>query len=269
MDLDLQTYSVGGDSAINRIAELGRSLKSTGLSHNRVLVMEVFGRYAGHTAFRGGLAAEADCILLPELPVDFDVVYEHVKRVFTGRIRRSDVRKGTYLIIVAEGMTDAKGDVISDDSTQKDSFGHAKLAGAGKYVRNEIETRMKSDPDIETFMRDTGMFVPGVFETPEVREALPGHIVRSGYSSAYDVVFGLRNGAAGVTLLAQGKTGVTVVNVDGGDISYVATEDAIKQRHVDTSEVALFESMDICFGRKPEAYEPRAIEHKGDITRYM
>ncbi len=269
MDLDLQPYSVGGDSTINRIAMLARDLKTTGKSHNRVLVMEVFGRYAGHTAYRGGLAAEADCILIPEIPVDFDVVYEHVKKVYTGRIRNSDVRAGTYLIIVAEGLSDARGESISDESAGKDSFGHVKLSGAGKYVRGQIESRMKADPDIKEFMKEVGMFVDGLNEAPEVREANPGHIVRSGYSSAYDVVFGLRGGAAGVTLLTKGITGVTVVNVDGRNISYVPTGDAIKQRHVDLSEVALFESMDICFGRKPEAYEPEPSLHKGDITRYM
>ncbi len=269
MDLDLQTYSVGGDSTINRIAMLARDLKTTGRSHNRVLVMEVFGRYAGHSAYRGGLAAEADCILIPEIPVDFDIVYEHVKKVFTSRIRKSDVRAGTYLIIVAEGLTDAKGETIADDSAGKDSFGHVKLSGAGKYVRQQIETRMKADPEIKEFMKEVGMFVDGLNEAPEVREANPGHIVRSGYSSAYDVVFGLRGGAAGVTLLSRGITGVTVVNVDGRNISYVPTGDAIKQRHVDISEVALFESMGVCFGREPEAYEPEPSEHKGDITRYM
>ena len=56
MDLDLQSYSVGGDSAINRIAVFARELKTTGMSHNRILVIEVFGRYVGHTAFRGGSA---------------------------------------------------------------------------------------------------------------------------------------------------------------------------------------------------------------------
>src|SRR5512138_400535 len=56
MDLDLNPYSVGGDSTINRIAEFLRDLKTTGRSHNRVMVIEVFGRYAGHTAFRGGVA---------------------------------------------------------------------------------------------------------------------------------------------------------------------------------------------------------------------
>ena len=74
MDLDLQSYSVGGDSAINRIAVFARELKTTGMSHNRILVIEVFGRYVGHTAFRGGIGAEADAILMPEIPVDFDVV---------------------------------------------------------------------------------------------------------------------------------------------------------------------------------------------------
>ena len=54
MDLDLQTYSVGGDSSISRIAQFAQELKTTAVTHRRILVMEVFGRYAGHTAFRGG-----------------------------------------------------------------------------------------------------------------------------------------------------------------------------------------------------------------------
>ncbi len=70
MDLDLQSYSVGGDSAINRIATFVRELKTTGSTHNRVIVLEAFGRYAGHTAFRGGIGGDADCILIPEIPVD-------------------------------------------------------------------------------------------------------------------------------------------------------------------------------------------------------
>ena len=103
MDLDLQTYSVGADSTISRIATFARDLKTTGQTHNRVIVMEVFGRYAGHTALRGGIAAEADAILVPEIAVDFDIVYAHLKQRFFDRIRRSDVRAGTYLIVVAEG----------------------------------------------------------------------------------------------------------------------------------------------------------------------
>ena len=95
MDLDLQTYSVGGDSAINKISRIVEDLKTTGKTHNRVMIVEVFGRYAGHTAFRGGVAADADCILIPEISVDFDAVYNHVKHYYMRRILNSDVHSGT------------------------------------------------------------------------------------------------------------------------------------------------------------------------------
>jgi 6-phosphofructokinase 1 len=124
MDLDLQTYSVGGDSAINRISSFIVDLKTTGLTHNRVIVLEAFGRYAGHTAFRGGIGGDADCILLPEIPVDFDVVYEHMKKRFISRVEGSDVKAGTYTIVTAEGMKDLKGDIIVDESAGTDAFGH-------------------------------------------------------------------------------------------------------------------------------------------------
>ena len=107
MDLDLQTYSVGGDSAVNRIARMVQDAKTTGTTHNRIMITEVFGRYAGHTALRGGVAADADCILLPEVPADLDIVYRHAKERLFRRVRGSDVHAGTYTVVVAEGMRDA------------------------------------------------------------------------------------------------------------------------------------------------------------------
>jgi 6-phosphofructokinase 1 len=269
MDLDLQCYSVGGDSAINRVSQFMSDLRTTGMSHNRVLVLEVFGRYAGHTAFRGGIGADADCILLPEIPVDFEIVYGHMKEKFFSRVKASDVKAGTYAIVAAEGMNDVKGEVIADESAGKDAFGHVKLAGAGKYVRKRLEGFMKDDPDVKAFMKDTGMLVPGVYEKPEIREVTPGHLVRSGHSYAYDVNFGMSAGAAGVTLLANGVKGVTVVKASGGEIFYKPTAEVIKQRHVDLAEVALYERLGICFGRKPEDYEPQLKALEGKIERYM
>lgn len=269
MDLDLQSYSVGGDSAINRIALFTRDIKTTGLSHNRIMVIEVFGRYAGHTALRGGIGAEADCILIPEIPVDFDIVYEHMKRLYMLRVRGSDVRAGTYIIVAAEGMKDAQGEAIADKSAGVDAFGHAKLSGAGKYVRRELEERLKKDPEIKEFMKDTGMFAPGVYEAPEIREVVPGHLVRSGQTSAFDVNFGKQAGSAAVILLTKGISGNTVVRVSGTEIQYMPTSDVIKQRTVDMNEVALYEAMGICFGRKPETFSPECIEVKGIIQRHL
>lgn len=259
MDLDLQTYSVGGDSTINRISKFASDLKTTGRTHNRAIVMEVFGRYAGHTAFRGGIASDADCILIPEVPTDFDEVYKHYKTTFMRRVRRSDVKAGTYLIIVAEGIRDVKDNIITDDSAGVDAFGHKKLSGAAKYVRKMLEERMKNDPEVKTFMKETGMFVEGMYEYPEIREVNPGHLVRCGQTTAYDVSFGRSVGSAAVVLLTKGISGVTVVGVDGHDISYMPSKQAIVQRHVDLDEIALYEALGVCFGRKALEFKPRLV----------
>ena len=269
MDLDLQSYSVGGDSAINRIAVFTRELKTTGMSHNRIIVLEAFGRYAGHTALRGGIGAEADCILIPEIPVDFDIVYEHMKRVYTSRVEKSDVKAGTYAIVVSEGITDIKGEHIVDESAGKDAFGHKKLAGAGKYARKQLETIMKNDPEMKEFMKCVGMFVPGVYELPEIREVTPGHLVRSGHTSAFDVNFGKEAGAAAVIMLTKGLAGNTVIKVRGTKIFYKSTAEVIKQRHVDLNTVALYEQLGVCFGRKPGEYKPELLEEKGVIERSL
>ena len=258
MDLDLQPYSVGGDSSINRIARFVRDLRTTAVTHNRVLVVEVFGRYAGHTAFHGGVAGEADCILIPEVPVNFSVVYEHVRERFMRRIDHSDVKAGACMVVVAEGIKDASGEYVGD-SNRKDPFGHVKLGGAGHYVARRLEETAKADPRVPEFMRKQGMFVPGVYEYPEIREITPSHLVRCGETSAYDVNFGMQIGAAAVHLLLEGCSGVTVVGARGNEVRYMPARQAIQPRYVDLEQVALFEELGFCFGRVPRAYAPRFV----------
>ena len=53
-----------------------------------------------------------------------------------------------------------------------------------------------TSPAVKEFMQKTGMFAPGVYEAPEVREVTPGHLVRAGHSSSRDVNFGYKAGAA-------------------------------------------------------------------------
>jgi 6-phosphofructokinase 1 len=192
-----------------------------------------------------------------------------MKRTFITRVKASDVRAGTYLIVVAEGMKDIKGEVIADEKAGKDAFGHVKLEGAGRYVRKQLEARMKKDPEIAEFMKEVGMFVPGVYEKPEIREVTPGHLVRSGHTSAFDVNFGKQAGAAAVILLTRGISGSTVVKVIGTEIMYQATEEVIKQRHVDLDEVALYEQLGVCFGRKPVEYAPEIKKTTGAIERHL
>jgi len=265
MDMDLQTYSVGADSSINRIATFIEDLKTTANTHRRILVLEVFGRYVGHTAFRGGVAADADAIIIPEIPCDFDILYSHMKERYFSRIMRSDVRAGTYLIVVAEGIKNASGADIVDENSPEDAFGHKRLAGGGNYVCQQLIKRLKADTSIKNLMKKTGMYVKGINEIPEVRAIAPGHLVRCGHSSAYDVNFGKEIGAGAFILLNQGISAVTVSGISNGKIHYIDTKEAIKQRLVDTHQVAIYEALGTCFGRNPQKMHAKAekLDHAG------
>ncbi len=70
-------------------------------------------------------------------------------------------------------------------------------------------------------------------------------------------------------LLLEGKTGNTVLNVEGEKIYYQPTGDAIKRREVNLQEVTLFESLGICFGRETQKFKYEFIEEKEAIKRYM
>ncbi len=268
MDLDLQTYSVGGDSTINRISRFTQDLRTTGLTHNRALIIEVFGRYAGHTAFHGGIGADADAILIPEIPVDYKVLYEHFREQYILRLKTSDVKGSTYIIVVAEGIKDKTGQVFSD-AARKDSFGHQKLEGAGKYVRSQLERYMKDDPIWAKTLKEEGIYVEGIYMFPEIREVALGHLVRAGETSCFDVKFGKQAGAGAVQLLAAGLTGMTVVGVEWDEVIYMPTKEAILQRYVDLDEVALYEQMGVCFGREKQEYKPKFTLHHGPLHRYL
>ena len=269
MDLDLQPYSVGFDSTVNRIETFAHDIKTTGRTHNRIIVMELFGRYAGHTAFRAGIAADADAILIPEIAADMDVVYEHCKTRYMARIGHSDVNAGTCLVLVSEGLKDASGRELVDETAPVDAFGHKRLAGAGKYVGNELTKRFKDDAAVKEFMKREGMFVEGLYEAPEVRVVTPGHLVRCGNSSVYDVNFGKEVGGSAVVLLKNGLSGFTVVGMHHGRIHYMKTAAAIEQRYVDLKEVAFYEQLGYCFGRRPEETEFEFEEETGSIARLM
>jgi 6-phosphofructokinase 1 len=233
------------------------------------MIIEVFGRYAGHTAFRGGLGADADAILIPEVATDFEILYKHMKETYFRRLRASDVKRATYTIVAAEGLRNKDGSHFTEASSGTDSFGHARLSGAGKFVRTQLEYYMKQDPDWKKMLTEEGIFVEEMYEFPEIRELALGHLVRSGESSAYDVTFGKQAGGAAVQLLKNGIYGVTVVGIEGTEVKYIPTKDAIVQRFVDLDEVTFHESLGVCFGREPDEYNPEFKQHEGKIHRYM
>ena len=271
MDLDLQTYSVGGDSTIHRISNFINDLRTTIKTHSRLLIVEVFGRYAGHTAFRSGIGADADCILIPEINIDYNVIYSHFKQRFSERLKRNKFNSSIYTIVAAEAIKGPDGKFFTDASKSKDSFGHVKLRGFGANLRKQLESLAKDDKDYwKTILSENGTYIKGINEIPEVRDILPGHLVRCGYSTPYDISFGKQCGGSAVLLLLKGKTGVTVVGLEEGKIKYMPIKDAIKQRHVNPKDVEFYEQLGVCFGRKPkDSFVPVIEEVEGKIIRYM
>lgn len=113
------------------------------------------------------------------------------------------------------------------------------------------------------------MFVEGLYEIPEIRTITPGHLVRCGQTSAFDVNFGIEAGAAAVELLVHGLGGVTVADVRGSTIRYMKTVDAIKQRHVDHALVSFHEGLGVCFGRDPADAELGFVELQTPPARHL
>jgi 6-phosphofructokinase 1 len=110
-DIPFTDYCIGFDTALNTGVEAVNRLRDTATSHERVFVVETMGREAGHLALAVGVAGGAESILIPELPVNIDVVCRKLKRGL-------DRGKLHSIIVVAEG------------------------AGSGMDVAKQIEERM-------------------------------------------------------------------------------------------------------------------------------
>ncbi len=201
-DLSETDFTFGFDSAVNVAVEAIDRIRTTGQSHERVMVVEVMGRDAGWVAAYAGIAAGAHVILVPEEEADVDAVCGVVEQ-------RRIAGKKFSLIVAAEGAR--VGKLSQETLGQKvDEFGHARLGGIGSLLAEEIGKR-------------TGV---------EAREVVLGHLLRGGPPSAFDRVYATRLGVAAVDLIKEGKFD-SMVALRGTKIVAVPVERALKPRTVD------------------------------------
>lgn len=183
-------FTFGFDTAVETATDAVDRLHTTAESHDRVLVCEVMGRHAGWIATYAGLAGGADCILIPEKPIDVDEVCETIW------LRH---RKGICfsIIVVAEGakIKRASGNEEVLASKHVDDFGHVQLGGVGQVLANLIEEKTGYD----------------------TRVTVLGHIQRGGRPTAHDRVLATRYGVAAMDAAHAGRFGVMVV-LKGRDI---------------------------------------------------
>ncbi|MCQ9205540.1 MAG: 6-phosphofructokinase [Omnitrophica bacterium] len=197
-DLGATDFTFGFDTAINIVMECIDRLHTTAESHNRIMVVEVMGRHAGWIAAYAGVAGGADCILIPEIPID-------IKEVCDSIDKRHKRGKNFSIVVVAEGAF-FKDENICLQEKKLDEFGHVRLGGIGHTLAEMIEKK-------------TG------FET---RVTVLGHIQRGGSPSAFDRILGTRFGIKAYDLLKEGRFG-KMVSLKGNEIVAVSLEKATQK----------------------------------------
>jgi len=133
-------YTIGFDTALNTVLDATNKIRDTAASHERVAVIEVMGRSAGHIALMAGLACGAETILLPEKPVDIDSVCQ-------GLLRSYKRGKMYSIVMVAEGA--GTGYDIASQIAERTSFkphvtvlGYIQRGGSPSATDNIIGSRM-------------------------------------------------------------------------------------------------------------------------------
>lgn len=125
-------YCIGFSTCVTRTIELANSLRTVGGSHERIVVLEVFGRYAGFTAMLPAMAGAAHRCVIPEYKFDIERLTELLVQDRIHNPSRYSV------VLISEGAMFAGGEMVFSDSTT-DAFGHMKLGGIGDLVSARIK----------------------------------------------------------------------------------------------------------------------------------
>jgi 6-phosphofructokinase 1 len=129
MDNDIPgtDYCIGFSTAMTRCVDFIRNLRSATGSHERIAMIEVFGRHSGATALISGYLSSADRVLIAEVPFDVERLAELVMK------DRAENPSNYAMVVISEGAKYVGGEVI-ERMQQVDSFGHGKLGGIGQEV---------------------------------------------------------------------------------------------------------------------------------------
>jgi 6-phosphofructokinase 1 len=168
-DLSATELTFGFNTAVQICTDAIDRLHTTSQSHDRVMVVEVMGRHAGHIATWAGIAGGATVVLVPEHPFDIDEVCALLRH------RHDERGRFASIVVIAEGATPVEGtfEIVTGEI---DAFGHVRLGGIGTELALEIERR-------------TGY---------ETRAIVLGHVQRGGTPTAFDRVLATRFGIAAI-----------------------------------------------------------------------
>ncbi len=216
-DVFMTDFAVGYDTAVSVATEALDRLQPTAASHDRVMILEVMGRDAGHIALNAGIAGGADVILIPEMPYTIEKVAAKIKQV-------KQSGRNFALVVVSEAVKTPDGkkhEVVYHG-------GETRYGGIADYLGVKIAEATNS----------------------ETRVTVLGHVQRGASPTYNDRLLASAFGVRAVDLLVEGKFG-RMVAWQNDTVTDVAIEDAIKECHivdVDGMLVHTARSLGISFG---------------------
>ena len=186
-------YCIGFSTCVTRTISLINNLRTIAGSHERLMVLEVFGRYAGFTAMLPTMAGAAHRCVIPEWKFNIDRLTELL-------IADRNHNPSKYaIVLVSEGAKFEGGDMIFKDGAT-DAFGHAKLGGIGDAVAGEM-------------LKRTARYNNGV--TINIINQNLGYMVRGGDPDAIDSIVPMAFGNLALDLVLKGLHGRLVVLKNG------------------------------------------------------
>lgn len=202
-DVGLTDHSIGFMTAVGVATEALDRLHPTAASHDRIMVLEVMGRDAGHIALHAGIAGGADIILIPEVPYTLGALAEKVKSLH----REGN---GSALIIVSEAVSTESGEkLMISDSTGKSRYG-----GIAHYLADQlnaltaIETRF-------TVLGHVQRGAPPLFQDRILASAFGAHAVDLVAQGKFDRMVAWQNKVVTDVPIQEALTGYQAVNVNG------------------------------------------------------
>ena len=186
-------YCIGFSTCVSRTIEMVNRLRTSAGSHERFLVVEVFGRYAGFTAMLPTMAGAAHRCVIPE----FKFNIEHLTELL---ISDRNFNPSKYsVVLVSEGAMFEGGEMVFQASST-DAFGHAKLGGIGDLISAQLK-------DLSPKFNNG--------KTINVVNQRLGYVVRGGDPDAIDSIVPMAYGNLALDLLLQGIHGRLVVLKNG------------------------------------------------------
>ncbi len=186
-------YCIGFSTCVTRTISLTNNLRTSAGSHERFMVLEVFGRYAGYTAMLPTMAGAAHRCVIPEHPFDVDHLTELLVE------DRLENPSNYSIVLVSEGATFQGGDMMFEDA-EKDAYGHAKLGGIGDMVAaklKELSPKYNRGQRINCITQKLG------------------YLVRCGDPDAIDSIVPMAYGTMALDLILKGIHGRLVVLQNG------------------------------------------------------